>query len=166
MGTITPDERKQFRILYRDFLSRIVDLELIAAGGDARTLIVRFGSLLAAFSFILAYAMVPRYATSGWPHDRLVVFARSDEEFLISTTITVAGLCAVMAWNTIFPDRRDSLILGLIPVRTRTMILARIAAIATVLGAAIGVINVFTGVTFPFALSSGMLDSLRAFVTW
>ena len=40
-----PDERKQLRILYRDFLSRIVDLELIAAGGDAQGLIVRFGSL-------------------------------------------------------------------------------------------------------------------------
>jgi hypothetical protein len=41
-----PNERKQFRILYRDFLSRMVGLELIAAGGDAQALIVRFGSML------------------------------------------------------------------------------------------------------------------------
>ena len=161
-----PDERRQFRILYRDFLSRIVDLELIAAGGDARGLIVRFGSLMAALSLVMAYLMVPRYGTSGWPHEKLVLFARSDEEFLISVTITVAGLCAVMAWNTIFPDRRDSLILGLIPVHMRTMILARIAAIATVLVAAIGVINVVTGLTFPFVLADGFLDGLRSLATW
>ena len=71
-----------------------------------------------------------------------------------------------MAWNTVFPDKRDSLILGLIPLRLRTMILARLAAIASVLGAAIGAINIVTGLTFPFALSSGFIDSLLSFLTW
>src|ERR1700691_881279 len=161
-----PDERKQFRILYRDFLSRIVDLELIAAGGDAQGLIVRFGSLLAALSFVVAYLMVPRYFTTAHSHKQLARFAWNDEDFLISATITVAGLCAVMAWNTVFPDRRDSLILGLIPVRLRTMILARMAAIGSVLGAAIAAINIFTGLTFPFALSLGFVDGLRSLLIW
>jgi len=160
------DERRQFRILYRDFLSRMVDLELISAGGDAQALIAPFGSMLGALSFILAYLMVPRYSSSGWPAAKLAVFARSDEEFLISATITLAGLCAVMAWNTVFPDRRDSLVLGLLPVHARTMIAARIAAIATVLGAAIAALNVFTGLSFPFVLSSGVTDGVRSFVTW
>src|SRR5665213_3401084 len=124
-----PDENKQFRILYREFLSRMIDPELLSPTGDAQGLIVRLGSLLAAFSFVLAYLMVPRYATTAHSHKQLARFAWNDEEFLISVTITVAGLCAVMAWNTVFPDRRDSLILGLIPVRMRTMILARLAAI-------------------------------------
>jgi hypothetical protein len=70
-----PDERKQFRILYRDFLSRMVDLELIATGGDAQGLIVRFGSMLAALSFIFACLIVPRYATSGHSHARLMRLA-------------------------------------------------------------------------------------------
>ncbi len=167
MGDLAmPDERRQFKILYRDFLSRMVDLELVSAGGDAQGLIARIGSLLAALSFILAYLIVPRYATSGHSHARLARLAWDDEEFLISATITVAGLCAVMAWNTVFPDRRDSLILGLIPVRVRTMILARAAAIATVLGAVVGALNVFTGVSFPFALSSGFVEGLRAFLAW
>jgi len=160
------DERHQFRILYRDFLSRLVDLELIAAVGDVRGLIVRFGSMLAALSFVLAYMILPRYATSIWSHDRLVVSARGDEEFLISTTIVVAGLCSVMTWNAVFPDRLDGLILGLIPVRARTMILARIAAIATVLGTAILVLNSFTGLSFPFVLAAGLRDALFAFGTW
>ncbi len=161
-----PDERKQFRILYRDFLSRIVDLELIAAGGDAQGLIVRVGSLLAALSFVFAYLIVPRYATTAHSHKQLARFAWNDEDFLISATITVAGLCAVMAWNTIFPDRRDSLVLGLIPVRIRTMILARLAAIGSVLGAAIAALNIFTGLSFPFALSLGFIDGLRSLLVW
>jgi len=161
-----PDERQQFRILYRDFLSRVVDLELIATGGDVRALAVRFGSMLGAFSFILAYLIVPRYGTSGHSHGQLSRLAWNDEEFLISATIAVAGLCAVMAWSTVFPDRRDVLILGLIPVHIRTMVMARIAAIAAVLGAGIGTLNVFTGLLFPFALATGILDGLRAFGAW
>ncbi len=160
------DERRQFRILNRDFLSRMVDLELIAAGGDARALITRFGAMLAALSFCLTYLMVTRYFTSTYPHARLAVLARSDEEFLISATITIAGLCAVMAWNTVFPDRRDSLVLGLIPVRPRTMILARVAAIAAVLGGVILALNVCTGLAFPLSLSTGFLDALAMLGTW
>ena len=160
------DERRQFRILNRDFLSRMVDLDLIAAGGDPRALITRFGAMLAALSFCLTYLMVTRYIMSGIPHAKLAVLARSDEEFLISATITIAGLCAVMAWNTVFPDRRDSLILGLIPVRARTMIAARVAAIGAVLGGVILALNICTGFAFPLALSTGFFDALGALFTW
>ncbi|HVW09414.1 MAG TPA: alpha/beta hydrolase [Bryobacteraceae bacterium] len=160
------DERRQFRILNRDFLSRMIDLELIAAGGDPRALITRFGAMLAALSFCLTYLMVTRYLTSTLPHARLAVLARTDEEFLISATITIAGLCAVMAWNTVFPDRRDSLILGLIPIRPRTMIAARVAAIAAVIGGVVLALNICTGLAFPLSLSTGIFDALGSLVTW
>ncbi len=161
-----PEERQQFRVLYRDFLSRMIDLELIAAGGDARRLIARIGGMLGALSFMLAYLIVPRYLTSGHSRARLAELAWSDEEFLISTTIAVAGLCAVMAWNNVFPDRRDSLVLGLMPVRLRTMMVARIAAIATVLGSAIAVLNLCTGLSFPFALATGVSDAIGRVTSW
>jgi len=160
------DERRQFRILNRDFLSRMVDLDLISAGGDPRALISRFGAMLAALSLCITYLMVTRYFTSDLPHAKLAVFARGDEEFLISATITIAGLCAVMAWNSVFPDRRDSLILGLIPVRPRTMIAARVAAIAVVLGGVVLTLNICTGVAFPLALSTGFLDAIGGLLTW
>jgi pimeloyl-ACP methyl ester carboxylesterase len=160
------DERRQFRILNRDFLSRMVDLDLIAAGGDPRALITRFGAMLAALSFCLTYLMVMRYFTSDIPRAKLAILARGDEEFLISATITIAGLCAVMAWNTVFPDRRDSLVLGLIPIRPRTMIAARVSAIAVVLGGVVLALNVCTGVALPLALSAGFFDALGALVMW
>ena len=160
------DERKQFRILFNDFVSRTVDLDLITPGEDARRLIVRFGSALAALSFVFTYIIVPRYATSPYSHTRLSQLAWSDEEFLISATMALAGLCAVMSWNTVFPDRRDSLILGLIPIRRRTMMAARAAAIATVLAIVIATLNLLTGISFPFVLAIGVFDGLARFVTW
>jgi pimeloyl-ACP methyl ester carboxylesterase len=161
-----PGENRQFQILHRDFLSRMVDLELVSAGGDTRDIVTRFGALLGSLSVIIAYLMVPRYLTSGMAHDKLARLAWGDEEFLLSATIALSGLCAVLTWNNVFPDKRDSLVLGLLPVRMKTMILARFAAIATVLLAVIAAMNVVTGISFPFVLSNGFFDAIARFATW
>jgi pimeloyl-ACP methyl ester carboxylesterase len=145
-----PDERRQFRILYRDFLSRMVDIEVLSARGDIQKLLAQFAALLAALSFILALIMVPRYVSSKLPAAKLQIVAWGDEEFLIGITIAVVGLFAVIAWNAVLPDRRDALVLGPLPVRLRTIFLAKIAAIATALGVSIGAVNVFTGLTLTF----------------
>src|SRR5438034_291767 len=110
-----PDERRQFRILYRDFLFRMVDLELLSARGEIRSLLVQFAAILAAFNLVVALLMVPRYGVSTMPQHKLIVAAWGDEEFLISTTMAIAGLFAVLSWNAVLPDRRDSLVLGLLP---------------------------------------------------
>jgi hypothetical protein len=56
-----PSERQQFRILYRDFLFRIVDLELLSARGEIQKLLVQFVAMLAAFSFVVTILYFPRY---------------------------------------------------------------------------------------------------------
>ncbi len=39
-------EKRQFRVLYRDFLSRMVDLEILSTRGEMRDLLARCGGLL------------------------------------------------------------------------------------------------------------------------
>ena len=58
----------QFRILYRDFLTRILDLELLSSRGEIERLLVQFGAMLAAFSFTFTVYFVPRYAQIGRAH--------------------------------------------------------------------------------------------------
>lgn len=162
-----PDERRQFRILYRDFLSRMVDIEVLSARGDIQKLLAQFGALLAALSFVLSVIMVPRYVGSHLSADRLRIAAWGDEEFLIGITIAVVGVFAVIAWNAVLPDRRDALVLGPLPVRLRTIFLAKAGAIATALGVSIGAANVFTGLTVPFiAASPGAWGPARALAAY
>ncbi|HLK67256.1 MAG TPA: hypothetical protein VKU19_27665 [Bryobacteraceae bacterium] len=159
-----PEERRQFGVLYRDFLLRLVDLELLSAAGDVQKLLGQFGAMLAAFSFTITVFTFPALATARLPYGRLVDAVRIEEEFLIATTMAIAGLFSVLAWNAVFPDRRDSLVLSLLPVRTRTIFLAKIAAIATALGVCVTAVNIFTGFTFPFLASppaAGFVGSLR-----
>jgi hypothetical protein len=164
-----PDERRQFRVLYRDFLFRLVDIELLSAGGDVQKLLGQFGAMLAAFGFTIAIFTFPALARSGLPFERLIGPVRIEQEFLIATTMAIAGLFSVLAWNAVFPDRRDSLILGLLPVRVRTILLAKLAAMGTALGVSIAAVNIFTGLCFPFlaiAPGGGMLGGLRSLAAY
>ena len=124
--------RRQFRVLYRNFLLQIVDLELVAAHGDPSRLLMQIGALLVSLSFIIAISIIPQYqrATAS----EIALGSWGDQEFLISTTMAVAGMFTVFAWDSIFPSRRDSLVLGSLPIRSRTIFRAKIAATATGLG--------------------------------
>ena len=132
-SAVSRRERSQFRFLYRDFLFRIVDLELLASRGDAQRLLSQFGALLAAFSFTFAIYFVPRYGLSTLPWEKLSKLGWVDQDLLIATTMAIAGMFTILAWNNVLPDRRDCLIFGLLPVRTRTIFLAKLAALATAL---------------------------------
>ena len=91
------------------------------------------------------------------------------EHFLIATTMLVVGLFAVVSWDSMFPDRRDVLILSPLPIRARTLFLAKVAAVATVLGLTVGVVNVFSSMTSPvgFVSAGNALDWIRMFgVYW
>ncbi len=149
------DERWQFRVLYRSFLVRVIDLELLSASGDVRNLLAQLASLLAAYSFVLAILTVSHFAQSSAGHSKLGAGAWGLEEFLISTTITVAGLFAVLAWDAVLPHRRDSFVLDPLPLRTRTVFGSKGAAVATALGISVIAVNIFTGLSIPFLVLPG-----------
>ena len=74
------------------------------------------------------------------------------EHFLISTTMLVVGLFAVLSWDAIFPDRRDVLVLAPLPVRARTLFLAKVAGVASALALTVSILHVAAGVVWPLAL--------------
>jgi predicted permease len=154
-------QSSQFRVLYRDFLVRMVDLELISSHGDIQKLLVQFTALIAAFSVTFAFYVVRLHSalTSPAMQERA---AASESEFMIATTMVLSGLLAILAWNSVFPDRRDCLVLGLLPVPARTILLAKLAAIGTALGVTVGAVNSFTGLCLPF-MSPHPLRSLPAY---
>jgi CubicO group peptidase (beta-lactamase class C family) len=149
-------KKVQFRVLYREFLFRIVDLELLSAHaeGDSRTLLGQFASLLLFVSLVLAaYAGVWSASVGSAPPLVRLIGAWGIEHFLIATTMLVVGLFAVLSWESTFPDRRDVLVLGPLPVRARTLFLAKVAAVASALGVTLGFLHVAAGIAWPLALA-------------
>jgi CubicO group peptidase (beta-lactamase class C family) len=147
--------KRQFRVLYREFRFRVVDLELLSADalGDSHKLLGQFAALLISVSLGLSIFGAGG-GDSGAPPEMRLFGVWATEHFLIATTMLVVGLFAVLSWDSTFPDRRDVLVLGPLPVRARTMFLAKVAAAATALALVVVFLHSAVGLVSPLALGS------------
>ncbi len=71
----------------------------------------------------------------------------------------VVGLFAVLSWDSTFPDRRDVLVLAPLPVRARTLFLAKVAAVATALGLTVLALHWLAGLAWPLALAAAQVGA-------
>jgi len=162
-------DRQQFRTLYREFLFRMVDLELLSAQGDITKLFGQFASFLVYFSLIISLG-----ALTGNMHTLPLfpyfLITAGIAHFLIATTMLAVGLFAVLAWDSTFPNRRDVMVLAPLPVRPRTVFLAKVAAIGGSLTLTIGSLNAISGVLWPafalFPLGGGFLSVPRTLLAY
>jgi hypothetical protein len=66
----------------------------------------------------------------------------------ISNVLLVIGLCSVITWDSTFPDRRDLAVLGPLPVKPRTILLAKLSATCALLGVSILSLNFASSVAW------------------
>src|SRR5579863_610751 len=96
--------KAQWRILYRQFLFRVFDLEVLSAHaqGDANRLLGQFAALLVFISLSVAFGAViladPK-APGRDPGAIVQVVLMLAQHFVIATTMLVVGLFAVLSWD-------------------------------------------------------------------
>ncbi|MBV8732818.1 MAG: beta-lactamase family protein, partial [Acidobacteriia bacterium] len=83
------------------------------------------------------------------PNQIRLIFSMIAEHFFIATTMLVIGLFAVLSWDATFPDKRDVMVLAPLPIRPRTMFLAKVAAVGSSLGLTILLLHCAMGVAIP-----------------
>ncbi len=160
----------QFRVLYQQFLFRAVDLELLSASaqGDISKLLGQFASLLIYVSLLVALSVMG-FGGNNMPAPQRLAATWGIEFFLIATTMLVVGLFAVLSWDSMFPDRRDVLVLAPLPVRARTLFLAKVAAVATALSLTVAALHSLAGLVWPLVLApahAGFLGVIRSFAAY
>src|SRR5579875_2354941 len=152
-------ERQQFRVLFRLFLFKVIDPELVSSGGDPEKLLGQMVAVLLGVSFVVT---VPLLFMGGHVPERVGgVFAH----FFVATTMLVVGLFAVLSWDAVFPERRDVLVLAPLPIEAKAIFAAKMAAIGAGLGVAVGALNGVSGLLWPWLFApagSGMFGPLRA----
>jgi hypothetical protein len=158
------EEKRQFLVLYRSFLVRVIDLELLSANADTARLLGQFAALFAGMSYLFTFWLV--FTPGRFSRDFLWMM----EHFLISTTMVVVSLFSVLCWDSIFPDKGDVLVLAPLPVRASTLFRAKLAALIAALSLSVVSLNVFSGVVWPFLFSItngghflGVMRSLAAY---
>ncbi len=144
---------RQLRVLHREFLFRIVDRELLSthAQGDMSKLLLQFAALLIFVSLIFVF-MTQQLEKIPAPQLRIML-GWVNVHRLIATTMLVVGLFAVLSWQSMFPDRQDVHVLGPLPVRPRTLLFAKVAALATALLATVLALQIGAGIAWPLALN-------------
>jgi len=122
-----------YRVLYRQFLLRVIDLEALSIEADIPRFLGQFAGVLMMIS--LAQAM----GTLMFPPPPELFW--HVEQSAVSRMMLVIGLVAVLTWDSTFPDRRDAMILGPLPVKPGTILVAKITASAGLLGISILALN-------------------------
>ena len=139
---IAPHLPLQLRILHRQFLLRVIDLESLSIEADIPQFIGQFAGVLIMFSFIHSVAVY-------W---FIVQYPYRLEHYLISTMMLVAGLITVVTWDSTFPDRRDIMVLAPLPVRPGMILAAKISASSSLLLVALLALNTMPGLVGPLLL--------------
>jgi hypothetical protein len=137
-------EKRQFTILFREFLFNMIDLELLSAQalGDISKLLGQFAAFLFTFSCASGMsALLARHRPGFATYWRV-------EHSNIALTMLIMGIFAVLSWESAFPNRRDVLVLGPLPIRVRTMFAAKVASLMAALGLTVVFLDAFMGISW------------------
>jgi hypothetical protein len=153
-----------FRVLYRQFLLRVVDLESLSAQADVAGLLGQFAGVLIMISLLQSFGAFIATWIPLTP-EQLLALAWHTEQSSIENMMLVIGLFSVLSWDATFPDRRDAMVLSPLPVRPRTILFAKVAASGALLGLAILALNAASGFAWPLVLAGfpGILQFCPAY---
>lgn len=157
-------EWRQFRLLWRDATRRLLNTALLSRDGDPIGFAIWMLALVATPPALYALARGMNYAfLKRAPMEVLERAILGDRLFFIIYGMMVALLIGSIVWDALFPDRAEQEIVGVLPVRARTLAAARLAA-ALRLGAICAL-----GITVPagavFTLFTASHPALRAMHT-
>src|SRR5512133_4140026 len=138
-----------FRELARHFFTQFIHGD---AGGDD-PLALNFAGIIGVLvgpALMYVFFDLPRYTKFAYyPVQVQIRESLPDKFFLISLGMVAMGLLTVMKWDAVFPDRSDYTILLPLPLRYRTVFLAKMAALAAFMGMFLLAVNAVSLLLFP-----------------
>lgn len=128
-----PRPATQFGELRRLFFGRFLDNDLIALEGDANSILAGVLGLLAAQGLFLPFFEFLQFSSMplvAQPWDLRDLAALPHKALHIGLSLTVIGLVSVLEWDALLLDRRDIGVLRPLPIRVKTLLAAKVAALA------------------------------------
>ncbi|HJR59250.1 MAG TPA: hypothetical protein VJ813_07630 [Vicinamibacterales bacterium] len=149
---MTP-EAQQTRLLARTFFSRLFETDLMTSSHGQVQLVISVIVFLAAPALILPILVSKKYFRIRDPDLLLAAMAQDRTMALLLATVATAMITLVL-WENVFPDQRDSRHLGVLPIRQRSFVLARMIAMVALF------VMLFLGTTALAAVTFGLTGSM------
>ena len=128
--------REQVDALARAFFARFFESEITAGTDDLKQ---AFFWLLAALA--MPGIMIPVLMSFDWTllammngYSGVRAASMSEKAFYLGVSMVTAGGLTAIAWTSLLPDRRDTLILGAMPVRPPLVVMAKLVALGAYIG--------------------------------
>ena len=149
--------RQRYATLIRHFLAHFFQSELIPRQAEARVTLIQILALAATPGFVIMCGLLRKYARLAPLPAAAAHLASLDEKCLfIYFSMVVIGLVAVLEWDTLFPDRRDYLILGPLPIKAGTIFLSKAASLCIFVVLFSAFVNAFPALLYPLFVSRGL----------
>ena len=151
MLTAGPSATRQFTLLVRQAFRRLQDAALASRDVDADQFVLWGAALLATpllFNTVTWTSRYPwlRHRSLEVLHDAVL----ADRLFFVTWPMLVMWLVGALVWDGLFPDKTDQQVLGVLPVGSRRIAAARLAA------AWLAAVALLVGIVVPPALAYGL----------
>ena len=148
----------QFRELVRHFFNGFFDVEIIHPEAESKL----------GLGHIFAVLAVPGLGMSAG-----LLFRQADapplwlnQAFYFFYGMSLIAFVTVFQWDTLFLGRRDWVVLGSLPIRTRTILAAKIAALLTYLGLFMLIVSGPPALLLPLGFASSREPILAGLTLW
>lgn len=126
-----PDRIGSFHALRSAFFTRFFETEITSQTDDLKG---PFFWLLAALA--MPGLFIPWLMVFDWHgialfkgHIALREASQAEKAFYLGFTMIATGLLTTIVWSSVLPEKRDTLVLGALPVDPRTIVAAKLAAL-------------------------------------
>ena len=140
---------ERFRTLVHHFFGRFFDKDSITPDSDERANVVQIVAILALPGAIISLFMIPDYMLVRSELIRLWLRA-GDRYSFIAYAMTVMGFVMTFKWDSLFPDRRDYLILIPLPISLKEFFAAKVVSLCCFLLLFCVAINFFSCLMIPY----------------
>jgi hypothetical protein len=130
--SVPTGELAQVRALTGAFFARFFESDTTSERTDPTQSFIWLVAVLAAPGLLLTF-----YRQFNWDRlaryrgeDALHLAARFDTSTYLALTFAAIGIVAAARWQSLMVDRRDALVLGVMPVAARTIVASKLVALA------------------------------------
>src|SRR5690349_2730987 len=117
--------------LLRLFVLRFLDHDLVSPHADRREVLsLSIGAVFSLNLFFAVLIAVKYQFNMFMPPGMTALLSLDDRVLLVSATMLIMGLVAVVHWDALVLDARDTAVLGHLPVSRTAIVRAKFAAVA------------------------------------
>jgi hypothetical protein len=150
------------RLLTSHFLRRFLDNDLISPDADRHETLATVCSVLISLPLFVTVLLSIKYLGPFPSPGRTAMVALDDHFFYIAGSMIVMALVALAVWDALALDRRDTSILGPLPIPRGAILRAKLAAVALFASGFVIAMNVTPSIIHPSLMVAQLPISVLA----